>query len=193
VFSAPLTPQVVGGVPYILLDMGAAGHLPAVERHGLQDLYGRSVPTDPRFLTSYVRDISVVDAARYASLRPPAALSAFPADLANPDLEYSGLYEDGWIGTEGYVRLAGGPRAELVVRGAVPAGAGQHLDLLVDGRNLASVAIVPGPLSVRAAVPASGTSRRIELRFARSIKLNPPDERPAAAHLTFLGLVPPPR
>ncbi len=191
VFSPPLTPQVIGGTPYLLLDMGVNGRLPAVERPGLQDLYGRSVPTDPRYLTAYVRDISLVSAAQYKNLRPPTVVNSFPTDLANPDLEYSGLYEDGWMGADGYVRLAGGAAADIVVQGQVPAGAGKHLELLVNGRQVASVAIVPGPLDVRVGVPASVASRRVELRFAATIKLKAPDLRPAAAHLTFLGLVQP--
>jgi hypothetical protein len=193
VFSAPLTPQMVAGTPYILLDMGVNGRLPTVERRGVQDVYGSSVPTDPRFLTAYVRDVSLVSGAQYESLHPPSALSSFPADLANPDLEYSGLYEDGWMGADAFVRLAGGAAAELVVKGEVPAGAGKHLELLVNGRRVASEAITPGPLNVRVAVPASKVSRRIELRFAREIKLKAPDLRPAAARLTYLGLVAPPR
>jgi hypothetical protein len=189
VFSAPLKPQVIAGTPYVLLDMGLNGRLPAVERSGLQALYSRSVKTDPRYLTAYVRDISLVSAAQYANLQPPTALRSFPADLANPNLEYSGLYEDGWMGADGYVRLAGGPAADLLVQGQVPAGAGKRLELLVNGRPVASVAVTPGLLNVRAAVPASSASRRVELRFAATIKLKPPDKRPAAAHLTFLGLV----
>jgi hypothetical protein len=191
VFSSPLKPQMIGGIPYVLLDMGVNGRLPMVERHGLQDIYGRSVPTDPRYLTAYVRDISLVSAAQYKSLHPPTALRSFPGDLGNPDLEYSGLYEDGWMSADGYVRLAGGPAADLVVQGQVPAGAGKHLQLLVNGRQVASVSIVPGPLDVRAAVPASSRSRRVELRFAQTIKLKAPDLRPAAAHLSFLGFVAP--
>jgi hypothetical protein len=190
VFSAPLRPQAIAGTPYLLLDMGVDGRLPTVERPGLQDLYGRSVPTDPRYLTAYVRDISVVSATRYAHLRTPSALRSFPADLGNPNLEYSGLYEDGWMGSDGYVRLAGGVAAELVVQGQVPAGAGGQLRLLVNGHDLASVAATPGPLNMRAGVPASAATRRVELRFAKTIKLRAPDLRPVAFHLSFLGLVP---
>jgi hypothetical protein len=189
VFSPPLKPQIIAGAPYVLVDMGVNGRLPATHRSGVQDIYGRSVPTDPRYLTGYVRDISLVSAAQYANLHPPLALRNFPGDLHNPDLEYSGLYEDGWMGSEGYVTLAGGPAADLVVQGQIPAGAGKHVELLVNGRQVASVALVPGPLYVRAAVPASSTRRRVELRFAASIRLKAPDLRPASALLSFVGFV----
>jgi hypothetical protein len=190
VFSAPLRPQMIAGTPYLLLDIGVNGRLPTVERSGLQGLYGRRVPIDPRFLTAYVRDVSLVSAARYAHLRAPSALSSFPADLGNPDLEYSGLYEDGWMGADGYVRLAGGPAADLVVRGQVPAGAGGQLRLLVDGHRVDSVVATTGPLNVRVRIPASAATRRVELRFAKTIKLAAPDLRPASVHLSFLGLQP---
>ncbi len=189
VFSAPLTPQTIAGRPYVLLDMGVAPREPAVPRSGLQALYGRSIPLDIRFLTSYVRDVSLVSAQQYAQLRPPAALQRFPSDLANPNLQYSGLYEDGWMGADAYAVLAGGPAADLVVRGEVPAGAGKHLQLLVDGHTVLSKPIVAGALNVRIPVHASSVSRRVELRFAATIHLAPPDLRPAAAHLEFLGFV----
>jgi hypothetical protein len=190
VFSPPLEPQVIAGAPYVLLDMGVNGRLPASSRSGVQALYGRSVPTDPRYLTVYVRNISLVSAAQYNGLHPPISVSRFPADLNNPDLEYSGLYEDGWMGADGYVRLAGGPAADLLLMGQVPTGAGKHLEVLVNGRRLSSVAVAPGPLAVRMGVPASAGSRRVEVRFATTIRLKAPDLRPAAVHLSFLGIVP---
>jgi hypothetical protein len=193
VFSPPLKPQMIAGTPYVMLDMGIAGRLPKAGRTGVENAYGRSVPLDPRFLTSYLRDVSLVSAAEYAGLRPPLALRSFPSDLENPGLEYSGLYEDGWMGGEAYVRLAGGPATDLVVEGQVPAGAGKHLELLVNGRRVASVAAPPGPLDVRAPVPASHGTRRVELRFAATVKLKPPDGRPASALLSFLGFVAPSR
>jgi hypothetical protein len=179
---------MIAGKPYVLVDMGVEGRLPATSRHGVQGLYGRSVATDPRLLTSYVRDISLVGAAQYASLHPPLALRTFPADLENPGLEYAGMYEDGWIAEDSWVRLAGGPPTELVVNGEIPAGAGRRIRVTVNGRQLTVGAAAPGRLALRVSVPASRTSRRIELQFAATIKLHAPDLRPAAAHLTFLGL-----
>jgi hypothetical protein len=190
VFSPPLKPQMVDGSPYVLIDMGVNGRLPTVIRTGLENAYGKSVPTDPRYLTGYLRDISLVSGAQYASLHPPLALSHFPGDLDNTNLEYSGIYEDGWMAQEGYVRLAGGPPASLLVQGEVPAGAGKHLELLVNGRRVDSLAIAAGRLDVRTPIPASETTRRVELRFAATIKLKAPDERPASVLLSFLGVVP---
>jgi hypothetical protein len=191
VSTPPLEPQIINGIPYLLLDMGVNGRLPSVLLSGIQGIYGRSVPTDPRYLTGYVRDISLLSPQRYAQLKPPLSLMSFPNDLDNPNLEYSGLYEDGWVGAESYVTLAGGPKADLVVRGEVPAGAGKHVQALVNGKVVASQPVPPGPLDLRVPVQASSGNRRVELRFAATIQLKAPDLRPAAMLLSFLGFTPP--
>jgi hypothetical protein len=190
VFSQPLVPQMINGIPYLLLDMGVNGHLSSGSHSGLQGLWGRSVATDPNYVTTFVRDISLVSAGQYAHLQAPLALSRFPADLYDADLEYSGIYEDGWMGGDSYVGLAGGPKAYLVVRGQVPAGAGKHLVALVNGRPVASEAVAAGPFELRVPVPASSSTRRVELHFAATIRLKAPDLRPAAILLSFLGFTP---
>jgi hypothetical protein len=188
VYSGPLRFQVIGGQPYVLLDMGEFGTLARYPHPGLQGLYGTSIPVDPRILTSHVRNISLLSETEYARLTAPRALSRFPGDLENESLEYSGIYEDGWLGEEAYAVLARGPAADLILRAAVPQGAGKHLEVLVDRHVVDSRAIVPGPLSLRVPVPASSTARRVELRFARTIKLKGADGRTASALLSFLGL-----
>jgi hypothetical protein len=191
VISPPLIPQMIAGVPYLLLDMGVDGRFPSVKHSGLQGLYGRSVPTDPRYLSAYVRDISLLSPEQYARLDPPAALSSFPASLNDGNLEYSGIYEDGWLDGDSYVRLAGGPTENLIVQGQVPVGAAKHLEALVNGHMVASIAVGPGPLNLRVPVPASAKDRRVELHFAATIQLAAPDLRPAAIHLGFLGFAAP--
>jgi hypothetical protein len=191
VFSQPVSYQVIDGAPYLALDAGEEGIRFRSKRSGLYGLYGGSVPLDPRVLTSYVRNISLVSATEYGQLRPPLALSNFPADLANEGLEYSGIYEDGWVGEDCYAMLAGGPAADLLLQADVPAGAGKGVKVLLNGRVIASSVGAPGLLSVRVRVPASSVRRRVELRFAGSIKLQPPDNRPGSAHLSFLGFVAP--
>jgi hypothetical protein len=188
-FSQPLQYQVIDGVSYVLIDTGEEGIRFDSPRSGLDGLYGGSVPLDPRLLTSYVRNVSLISATEYARLHAPLALDRFPADLANENLAYSGIYEDGWVGEDSYAVLGGGPAANLVLRADVPAGAGKHLTVLVDGHSISSIAALPGPLNLSVPVPASSSSRRVELRFAASVQLEAPDLRPASAHLTFLGFV----
>jgi hypothetical protein len=191
VFSQPLRFQMIDGTPYVLIDAGVEGIPFRSKRTGIQGLYGASVPLDPRRLTSYVRNISLIDAAEYSNLRAPLALSRFPEDLVNENLEYSGIYEDGWVGQNSYAALAGGAAADLVMRATVPHGAGKQLEVLVNGHAVASVTAEPGALSLRVHVPASSSRRRVELRFAASVHLQAPDLRPASALLSYLGFVAP--
>ena len=114
---------MIAGQPYVVLDMGEFGSLARYPHPGLQGLYATSVTIDPRELTSHVRNISLVSEAEYARLRPPSALSRFPSDLENESLEYSGIYEDGWLGEDSYAVLRGGPAAQVSTRrSACPAG-----------------------------------------------------------------------
>jgi hypothetical protein len=190
VFSAPIQPQRINGQSFVVLDMGRDGQLSRGLRQGLQALYGKSVTLDFRYLTAYIRDISLVSASQYAHLRPPTALSGFPAALGNKNVEYSGLYEDGWMGRSSYVVLASGKASDLSVRAEVPAGVGGRVSIYVNGRELRSMSVVAGPLNIRAPVPAARHSRRVELRFSSTIKLAAGDLRPASARLSFIGLIP---
>jgi hypothetical protein len=192
-FSPVLRPQLIGGHPYVLVDMGVDGRLSNARRSGLSGLYSGSVPVDARHLTSRLRDISLISEAEYRQLDAPSAVQRFPEDLANPDLEYSGIYEDGWVGEESRVVLAAGGPTTLVVRAEVPPAASQRLRVTVDGKRVHSGAVKPGSLVVRVPLPASRERRRIALQWAEAPQLGGLDTRLAAARLEFVGLVPPSR
>jgi hypothetical protein len=189
VFSPPLRPRIIDGRPYIVLDMGRRGRLPDVPRPGLAGLWGKSVILDPRALTSYVRDVSLVAEDEYRKVTPPMAIRSIPADLANPNLEYSGIYEDGLIGRVSYARLAGGPQGRLRARVEVlPRSEGQRLQVLVNGHSVYSRSVAPGVLEVNVPVAASRAPRKVVFRWAGVTRLRAPDRRSAAARLTFLAL-----
>jgi hypothetical protein len=188
VISAPLSPKIIAGVPYLVLDMGVNGELPVVRRPGLTGLWGKSVVIDPRFLTSYVRDISVISPAAYSHLRAPKAIRKIPADLGNPDLEYSGIYEDGWLGGDSYAYLAGGGATHLLVRLAIPAGTdNQSLRVLVDGRVVYRRAERPGPVRLDLPLRGSAGRRRVELLWSKTTRLPAPDGRSVTAQLELLA------
>jgi hypothetical protein len=193
VFSPPVRPRLINGRPYVVLDMGRNGEFPLVPRPGVAGLWGESVTLDPRTLTSYVRDVSLVSAADYGHLQAPSAIRSIPADLANRGLEYSGIYEDGWVGKRAYARLAGGPSAPLVIRTLVlPRRHGQTLQVLVNGRVVDSRRVKPGVLELGLPLAASRGPRTVELRWAGVTRLSAQDRRSAAARLMFLGVAAPP-
>jgi hypothetical protein len=146
---------------------------------------------DPRYLTGYLRDASVMGSAEYRRRVAPSNLHRFPADLANPNLEYSGIYEDGWV-ADSYAVLSTGGAHELVVRADVLPGPDQRLEVLVDGKRIVSRRVKPGLLDLRLPLLGAAATRRVELRWAHVERLGLHDPRPAAARLLFLGFTPPP-
>lgn len=189
VVSPPLRPRIIGGRPYVVLDMGRRGRFPPVRRPGVTGIWGKSAVLDPRSLTSFVRDVSLVSPAQYRDFRPPMAIRRFPADLANPNLEYSGISEDGWVAAASYVQLAGGPPTRLAIHAVVPPGRQeQRVRIVVNGRVIASRNVEPGLLDLTIPLPASSGRRKIELRWLSVVRLPLPDGRTVTARLTFLGL-----
>ena len=125
--------------------------------------------------------------AAYRRSHPPARLDRFPADLANPALEYSGVYEDGWMANRGYFVLAGGPHTRLRIRAQVLPQA-KSLQVLVNGRQVAFRTVGAGRLDLRVPVSGARGKRRVELRWGGSVPLAAPDLRPASALLQYVGL-----
>ncbi len=186
-FSAPLTPRRVEGYPFLLLDLGVDG--------------GQFSELDGRRIVAFTRAISLVSAEEHARLRPPSWVQAFPADLAHPDLEYSGIYEDGWASEAAYLWLSQPAGAgQVAVRGLVPQidtpSFHTTLRLLVDGREVARRVLGCGPFEITAPVPSDrcppAGRRKVELHFSAVQALPAGDGRPAAAQLFVVGFEKPP-
>lgn|GEM_PF-3489138 len=190
-YSPPLVPQEIDGHYYVALDLGEDGVFVPKPRVGLMSLYGTDIKIDPRPILGYARDISVISEAEYASLNPPSSLAAFPADLANPDLEYSGIFEDGWLSEASFFCLSQ-PQADMSLRiqGFNPliddAAFTQDLTVLVDGQEVLQQTYPVGEIDIT--LPSSDAGRRcVELRFSQVQRLPNGDNRPIAAQLKFIG------
>lgn len=193
VVSEPVAARAIAGRGYLGLDLGERGRPYESVRAGLNRLWGEDLSGDLREPVGFARDISLITEEEYRALSPPALLEKFPGALAHPDLEYSGIYEDGWAGEALYAVLnrPAGP-ADVVLRGEVWAGGrtegeGNEVEVLVDGRPLGRRALPPGPFELRLPAGAnSGGRGRIELRFATVYRL-PDDDRPVSARLLRFG------
>jgi hypothetical protein len=190
VFSPPLRPQEIGGQSYLLLDMGERGYFPPVRRVGLTGLWGGSVQLDPRMLTSYVRNVSLVSSREYRSMSPPASVSRFPHDLGNENFEYSGIFEDGWIGRDAYAVLAPMRASQFVLRADVVPASRQHLTVTINGNRVWSEPVSPGALVVRVPMARHTGREVVRLHWSVANRLSPRDPRPAPARLRFLGFAP---
>jgi hypothetical protein len=192
VFSPPLTPQRIDDLTYVAVDMGAEAVQNPSHRTGLMALYGKELPMDHRKYVAHFRDVSAASEEEYAALKPPSSVDHFPADLVSqPDLEYSGLYEDGWCSEAFWCGLTQ-PEGQdaVVVRGMVPLIAEPdfktEMRLSVDGREVARRTLGLGDFEVVAAAPGGGR-RRVEVHFSQFQVLPGGDGRPAVALLKHLG------
>jgi hypothetical protein len=193
-FSPPMELQRIDGNQYIALDMGGWGWSFPEHRSKLMSLYGRDVPLDGRRIVGFARDISVISDEEYNALVAPERLERFPANLANRALEYSGIYEDGWVAESSYAVLNEFEgRHFLRISLMVPAVSGRptasSVSVDIDGREVGRKALMSGPVSIRYPVDGLG-KHRVALRFDRAVGLPDPDNRPVSAQLQFLGFIP---
>jgi hypothetical protein len=193
VFSPPVRPQFHDGLPFIAVDMGAAGADFHPERHGLMALYGRRYGGDHRRLAAFLRDVSLVSEEEYARLRPPTRVHHFPAGLRHPDLEYAGIYEDGWVSEHAFFNLASPARhAALTLRGCVPRGDepgfSTELAVLLDGAEVCRRTLAVGEFNLHLPVrPRDPARTRVELCFSRTHHLPGGDPRPGVARMSEIG------
>jgi len=191
-FSPPVEPQRIGGLSFIELDMGRDGKRFPDRRRGLMRLYGNSYVFDYRKLVGFIRDISVIPDDAYKSLRAPQALSDFPKDLEDPNLEFSGLYEDGWMADHAKVWLSA-PKASnsvFTIRAIVPSQSAERkvrLRLAIDGRQLSFDQPQVGQLVLRIPVAGDGRRHEVDVQATQLFHLPNGDGRPASILLQFLG------
>jgi hypothetical protein len=189
-FSPPLLPQTILGRHYVSIDMGVDGQRFPERRSGLMRAYGTDVHLDARMITGFARDISAISDDQYTALRPPSGIEHFPNDLRDPGLEYSGIYEDGWVAESSYVRLLQPAQSTaLRIRATVPGFVPQPaaLRVVVGERTVAQVDLGLGETDLKLPVPRAATVQRIELHFDRAATLPNPDRRPVSALLRFVG------
>ena len=105
-FVGPVTPVKVGDAYYIAIDMGEVPRAFPSYRGGFKALYNQNIPLDYRWLISYGRDISALSPEEYEALVRPTELKNFPSDIVKAKgLEFSGIYEDGWLSPDSHYVL----------------------------------------------------------------------------------------
>jgi hypothetical protein len=193
-FSPPIRLQQIGRGQYVALDMGTWGWSFPERRSRIMKLYGNDVRADSRKIVGFARDISLIAEEEYASLNPPRAIQRFPDDLTSKDLEYCGIYEDGFVAESSYAVLKQSEdEATLVVTLAVPTlhnrAASTWAVLWLDGKEIARQPTASGSVAFKIPVRGIGL-HRIELRFDRADNLPVPDGRPISAHVLYMGFQP---
>lgn len=194
IFSPSVPFVQIGGRPYVMLDLGLDPKELPYHPSGLSSLFGTQYNPDPRKIVGWVRDISLVADNVYDTLRPPRQISHFPDDLANRELEYSGLYEDGWVGERAFVRIAGNrEKARFVLKGQYPGGvpgapATTTIRILADGVEIGAGTVNPGDFTLAFDLPATTANTvKIDIESSSSYHLPGLDGRGASFLLFSIG------
>ena len=122
VVSPPLKPEYFEQNAYITLDFGEVPHPIEKEKTGLMRLWGLKFNLDDRRLVGFMRDASVITEEQYLALPRPSKINDFPGDLARyPGLEYSGLFEDGWVAEDAFFKLGPSRAGQILTfKGTIP-------------------------------------------------------------------------
>ncbi|MDO8543843.1 MAG: hypothetical protein Q7S40_25655 [Opitutaceae bacterium] len=194
-FVGPLRPHPFKDAHYVAIDFQEMTKVIMDPRSGLKAMYNRYVPLDYRRLLGWARDISALSPEEYRQLKRPTRVRYFPEDIAAAEtLEFSGIYEDGWISPHSKFVLAGLPVGGCVrLRGFVPEMPGTAvgtgtLELTV-GSQKHELPAAAGWFDWLVPAPA-GHATTIELRFSASAPLSAGDQRPSGAKLEILEVLP---
>lgn len=192
VVSPPLYPALVSGIPVVVLDLGRPGQPAPASATGVARLYGRQYSLDRRRTALHLRELSVISADRYGQGRAPVELAHLPGDLGNPDLEYSGIYEDGWLSPEATFGLQEPAQgARLRVAFMVPQVRADQdsaeVEVLAAGRIIDRRRLALGASDYTLDWPVGPNPQGVGLRFLTPIELPEGDGREVGAYLTYLG------
>jgi hypothetical protein len=195
VFSPPIECIKQGKASYIALDMKMIAARFPRRKEGLMKLYGRDVPLDYRYVVAFCRDISAISETEYERLERPSRLRKFPDDLLkHPELEFSGIYEDGWTSEASFVKFGKSRKGDiLVLRGEIPkvgtlSEFGNVLRIQINEESARMFRLNPGSFGLQVPITSNRNVTTVKMSFSERGSLPPPDGRPVAAKINDLSI-----
>ena len=192
VFSEPLNLTNIESLQFISVDMNRVGQRFPDISTGLNVLFGRKIPNDSRKVTTFGRNISLVSNEDYETMTPPASLASFPLDLANKSLEYSGIYEDGWLSEQSFFVLSPLSLSKyVVVRGRIPFIGDRNFSTKVtakiDGKIVGTKTLGLDHFELKIPFTPTNKRHRVSISFDTAQRLPNGDDRAIAAQVAFIG------
>lgn len=196
VVSPILKPEYFEKEAYLTVDFGETPKPIFKEKTGLMRLYGLKFNLDDRRLVGFTRDISVITDEQYRALPRPMRISDFPRDLnQNPGLEYSGLFEDGWVADDAYVKLGASKPGQLVTfRGYVPSIAkfrneGIELTISINEKPTEIVTLKAGEFNITRLITEPAEITTVSLHFSDAqVYDTKRDKRPVSAYVREISI-----
>lgn len=196
VFSEVIRPEYHEGEAYFMIDFGDPAQVIRKEKTGLMRWYGLKFALDDRRLVGFTRDISVITDEQYRSMPRPSKISVFPRDLLeNKGLEYSGLYEDGWTGTDAYFKLGPSRTGQvLYFKGYIPdiprfEKEGVDATISINGKPTEVVNLKAGRFEIARLIKEASDVTSISLHFSDSqVYDNDQDKRSVSAFVKEISI-----
>jgi len=198
VVSAPINPRKIGVSDYMGIDFGRKAVLIDRERKGAMALFGKNIKLDIRKVVVYARDISYISPEQYAAFKRPQAIQGFPAALEDPGLEYSGIFEDGWISEAAFVVLQvplNSVKASLHLSGLVPDIGGNPfsavLTIKVNDQLVYTARQEKGEVNITVPIDTAlfkgNPIAKVQIESSALQRLPNGDDRPVSMHLNLIG------
>ena len=161
----------------------------------ITQLYGKDIPIDTRFISTFGKNISLVTRESFNQKKAPSFIGNVSEALRKDNLFYSGVYEDGWVAEDSYFVLDSRNSRKLLVEGTIPYVGNSNFKTFVsvylNDRLLTSRKIGVGNFSLDldlGGVQISPNSReRVTLGFSSTQRLGGTDGRPVSALITQIG------
>jgi hypothetical protein len=173
VASPIIKPEYFEQQAYITIDFGENAAIINKEKTGLMRLYGLKFNLDDRRLVGFTRDISVITDEEYRALPKPTRIGNFPDDLARyPGLEYSGLFEDGWMAEDAFFRLGASHAGQVFnFKGYVPdtpkfRTAGVDVTISLNGKPTEIVNLKSGDFALSRLIREASEVTSVSLHFS---------------------------
>ena len=175
---------------YFALDFGTDGNYFPSHKTGLLRMFHTDIPVDDRQMVGFARDIALITESQYLSMERPTSITSWPAGLlSNPSLEFSGIYEDGWVSNRAFVVLGKAKAGDqLHITGQIPSlpgfvASGVDVSVLLNGNLIYKSHRKPGAFEVASTIVSDGTENRVDLIFDKMEHLPAGDDRPVSGQL----------
>ena len=195
IVSPIFKPEYYEKEAFITLDFNDVALPIEKEKTGLMLLYGRKYNLDDRRLVGFTRDISVITQEQYEALPRPTKIANFPTDLYRyKGLEYSGLYEDGWMADDAYLKLgASHPGQVLRFKGFVPdipkfKTDGVNVTISINNTPTEIVNLKAGEFDLPRLIKEASAITTISLHFSDSEKYGDDDPRKVSAFVEQVSI-----
>jgi hypothetical protein len=196
VVTPVLKPEYFEGQAYLTVDFNDTAAPINKPKTGMMRWYGQKFALDDRRLVGFTRDMSVLTDEQYQALPRPTKIGNFPWDLLKyPGLEYSGLYEDGWVGEDAFFHLGASKSGQvLYFKGFIPdiprfRTTGVDVTLSINDRPTEIVNLKAGSFTLTRLIQQDSAITSIGLHFSDAqIYDNDKDKRVVSAFVNEISI-----